>query len=275
VEAEVVVEPEPKSRRRLLARKKRDAPVEEPRTRLFELETVDPHAEPIEVLEEPAATEPELVAPALELVYEAESEPEPASKSRRKRRLPKRSRRDDDVVEAETRSLFETAWPPPPSPVEHEAVIDLTEAENAVWAAPPGHDAAAASVEPDIDLTIDEPLVIDTRNGARGWRLRHSGGDQPEEMREGVAREVVVPEIVGEPVVHDLRNGNGNDFWAAPPGHDVAPVEVVDAPKPVAQPTVDLPAQTRAVRVKTVKVNGKKRWVVDVLVRQDDEKPQP
>jgi len=37
---------------------------------------------------------------------------------------------------------------------------------------------------------------------------------------------------------------------------------------------VDLPAQTRAVRVKTVKVNGKRRWVVDVLVRQEEQQPK-
>jgi hypothetical protein len=52
-------------------------------------------------------------------------------------------------------------------------------------------------------------------------------------------------------------------------------VEVVETPQPAPQPSMDLPARTRAVRVKTVKTNGKRRWVVDVLVKQpetDDER---
>jgi len=70
-------------------------------------------------------------------------------------------------------------------------------------------------------------------------------------------------------------NGNGNGVEAVEDDLPFAtPVEVVDAPTPVAPPTVDLPAQTRAVRVKTVKVNGKRRWVVDVLVRQEEQQPK-
>jgi hypothetical protein len=90
---------------------------------------------------------------------------------------------------------------------------------------------------------------------------------------EVVVPEVVVPEFVSEPA-HDVANGNGNGTGVEIVAEDrpgATPVEVVDAPKPVAPPSFDLPAQTRALRVKTVRVNGKKRWVVDVLVRQPDE----
>jgi hypothetical protein len=95
---------------------------------------------------------------------------------------------------------------------------------------------------------------------------------------EVVVPEVVVPEIVDEPVA-DVHNGhgNGNGKGAEVVEGDLplaTPVEIVDAPTPVAPPTMVLPAKTRAVRVKTVKVNGKRRWVVDVLVRQEDQQPK-
>ena len=63
------------------------------------------------------------------------------------------------------------------------------------------------------------------------------------------------------------------DLTADDPG--ASEVEVVEAGQPAPQPSFDLPARTRAVRVKTVKTNGKRRWVVDVLVKQpeaDDER---
>jgi hypothetical protein len=94
---------------------------------------------------------------------------------------------------------------------------------------------------------------------------------------EVVVPEVLVAEVAAEPA-HDVHNGNGNGvngFDLVADDRPLAtPVEIVDAPAPVAPPTVELPKETRAVRVKTVRINGKKRWVVDVLVRQDDEKPK-
>src|SRR5262249_54160960 len=79
-------------------------------------------------------------------------------------------------------------------------------------------------------------------------------------------REVVVPEIVAGP-----------QRWASPPPveatTDTPPdsdVEVVDARQPASPPSLDLPARTRAVRITKVKTNGKRRWVVDVLVKQPD-----
>jgi hypothetical protein len=211
-----------------------------------------------------------VVAPTLDLVYGTEAPPE--AKPRRKRRLSKRERRADDAP-APT-SLFESPWPPAPQAV--EPMLDLTAAEpENIFTSPPRAANAASIVEPDIDLTA-EAAPHET--------------DAPEEpARDVVVPEVVVPEVVVPEVVvpeivelvqestPELRNGSGNGRGVEVVPEDrplVTPVEVVDAPEPVAPPPVELPAQTRAVRVKTVRVNGKKRWVVDVLVRQEDEKPK-
>ena len=89
--------------------------------------------------------------------------------------------------------------------------------------------------------------------------------------RAPAAREVVIPEIVGDPASR----------WATPPtaepvidltadGARASDVEVVEASQPAPQPTFDLPRAHTRVRIKTVKTNGKRRWVVDVLVKQPD-----
>jgi hypothetical protein len=311
---EVVAEPEPVievppvvARSRLLRRGRKKHPVvaEEPRTTLFDVEPIAA-AESLEPVAEAAPVEPDLAAPTLDLVYETETEPEPV-KPRRKRRGARRAERTDDGVVVPV-SLFEHP-PPEPASVAPEPLIDPTVPEPDV-VAPAIEETAAASIV-DIDLTSEpaaEPVAPDTRGRARGWRVRRSEKAVPSvEVTPAAARdvvpevvvpevvvpevvvpevvvpevvvpEVVVPEVVSEPV-HELQNGNGNGNGnrvevVADEQPLAMPVEILDAPTPVAPPTMDLPAQTRAVRVKTVKVNGKRRWVVDVLVRQEDQKPK-
>ena len=179
---------------------------------------------------------------------------------------------------------------------ESESLIDLTVAQADELAEPPAADIEATTVvesDLDIDVASEPESAVERRRAARGRRARRRPKshrpDAPEVLDpdviapeaiapevvvpEMVVSEVVVPEIVSEPA-HDVANGNGNGAGVEIVADDLplaTPVEVVDAPKPVAPPSFDLPAQTRAVRVKTVRVNGKKRWVVDVLVRQPDE----
>jgi hypothetical protein len=266
---------------------------EESRTTLFDVEPIAA-AESLEPAAEAASVQPDLAAPTLDLVYETETETEPIKPRRRRRGTP---RADDDVVAPV--SLFERP-PPEPAPVAPEPLIDLTLPEPEV-VSPAIEEAAAASIA-DIDLTTEpaaEPVAPDTRSRARGRRVRRSEkadprvGASPAAARDMLVPEVVVPEVVvpevvvpevvvpevvvpevvvePDPEVHD-RDGNGV-AGVADERPVALPVEILDAPTPVAPPTMDLPAQTRAVRVKTVKVNGKRRWVVDVLVRQEHQQP--
>ena len=73
-----------------------------------------------------------------------------------------------------------------------------------------------------------------------------------------MAPEVVVPEIVNEPVAEHHNgngNGNGNGYSNGTAVEVVAddyplatPIEILDAPTPVAPPVVELPADTRGAR---------------------------
>jgi hypothetical protein len=115
----------------------------------------------------------------------------------------------------------------------------------------------------EAEADTNAPNVV---SGSRTRRDESAGtGDAP------AAREVVIPEIV-----HDL-----SPRWAKPPTTEPdidltaddaggSDVEVVEAREPET-PTFHLPASTRAVRIKTVKTQGKRRWVVDVLIKQPDE----
>ena len=90
---------------------------------------------------------------------------------------------------------------------------------------------------------------------------------------DGDERDVVIPEIIDvEPAAargrhlellptlpHDERNGNG--------------VEIVDERAVASTPAQDravLPKQSRALRITTVKSNGRRRWAVDFLVPEPD-----
>jgi hypothetical protein len=244
-----VSEPPAVPRRRRSARRRADlaAAIEAAARALSESETatveaesvtVEPESvaavaepEPVEAIAERepvaevAAAEPDLAAPTLALVHDADAEPEPVRPRRKRRAATRRERPGGEAVVPV--SLFESPEP------------------------------AASIVEPEAE--VPAPAVRDV-------------------VVPEVVPEVVVPEIVSEPVLELANahaNGDGNGVEVVtderPPS---TPVEVLDAPAPPAPPTVDLPAQTRAVRVKTVKVNGKRRWVVDVLVRQEKHKPQ-
>ncbi len=159
---------------------------------------------------------------------------------------------------------------PAPAPVEPPPFLDLTAEPEPV--APTIEPAPAASTgEPDIDLTSEPATEPVPPPAAREVVV-------PEiVVPEVVGRRprVVVPEIVGDPVPEPHRsNGNGNAGDVVDERPPATPVEILDAPVPEVPPSVELPAETRAVRVKTVKVNGKRRWVVDVLVRQEEPKPE-
>jgi hypothetical protein len=174
--------------------------------------------------------------------------------------------------------LFESAWPPAPTltdvPEPTSESAPSASAERVVdFSRPPIEGTVVAGViEPEVEPAVEPDVDRRDENGATGWRIRTEGPERPERSSEApAAREVVVPEIVDEPA----------DRWATPPvgepvidltddGPRTSDVEVVDAPRTPRQSSFDLPERTRAVRIKTVKTNGKRRWVVDVLVKQPD-----
>jgi hypothetical protein len=190
-----------------------------------------------------SAEEPAVVTQMLEFQAErGETGAPPVEEPRRRRRLGRHAKPDDAPA-----PLPKSAWPPAPT------LAGVPE--------PTPEPAPAESAERIVDFS--RPPVSGTVVG---------GVVVPEGDREApAARVVIVPEIVDEPVGR----------WATPPtahpivdrdadGPRVSEVEVVEARQPEPQPTFDLPADTRAIRVKTVKVHGKRRWVVDVLMKQPD-----
>jgi len=242
------------------------------------VESVD-EVEPVVVDEAPAAmvdvtvvpeaaVEPDVVADVLELpVEEIESKATPTEKQRRRRRFGKRAKPEEYVPAP----VVESAWPPVPT------LAGIPEPTPAPEAAP------AASANRVVDFSrppIQESVVAGVVEPERDWDAPKRTAGRPSPAEELVynraasdTREVVIPEIV------DLTRAR----WATPPvaepvvdltAEDAAgtpDVEVVEADEPAPQPTLDLPARTRAIRVKTLKTDGKRRWVVDVLVKQPDE----
>ena len=171
--------------------------------------------------------------------------------------------------------MVKSAWPP--APTLPDVPEPAPESEPTPAPAPPAGRVVDFS-RPPIEATVVEAVVEpeadrNAPNVATGWRTRR---DRPAATDDGpAAREVVIPEIV-----HDL-----SPRWATPPTAEPdidltaddaggSDVEVVEARKPE-PPTFDLPARARAVRVKTVKTQGKRRWVVDVLIKQHDEDDNP
>jgi hypothetical protein len=211
---------------------------------------------------------------------------------------------EDPVIE---QPPVDTAPEQPEPPVE-DAVARVDASVDALMAllARPAEPAAAepptagsvadAVVAPTLDLVFEPDPRPDPprprRRRRQAKRARIDNDDAQETLFESPwppapiddarepAREVIVPEVVVPASAHesspDLHNGNGAGTAVEIVATDeVTPVEVVDPPTPEPLPTVELPSETRAVRVKTVKVNGKKRWVVDVLVRKGDDEPEP
>jgi len=151
---------------------------------------------------------------------------------------------------------------------------------------PAPESAAAASTERAVDFSrppiegtvvggIVEPETDRNAPPApTGWRVSPHPAERSADAP--AARDVVIPEIVNDPAARWATPPTAEpviDLTADDPG---APeVEVVEARQPASQPSLDLPARTRAVRVKTVRTDGKRRWVVDVLVKQPEADDEP
>jgi hypothetical protein len=67
------------------------------------------------------------------------------------------------------------------------------------------------------------------------------------------------------------ENGNGNGNGSVQELHHDPRVEIVEEHAPVAaEARAALPQRSRALRITTVKSNGRRRWAVDFLVREHD-----
>src|SRR5262249_17263555 len=98
----------------------------------------------------------------------------------------------------------------------------------------------------------------------RKRRRRRAAKRTPE---ADAARDVVGREIMREP-----EGAEASTRLAEPvidltaDGPRISEVEIAESQQPAPPRTFDLPARTRAVRIKSVKANGRRRWFVDVLV---------
>jgi hypothetical protein len=138
----------------------------------------------------------------------------------------------------------------------------------------PAVDAEPESVPQLIDLTSEPDVDAVSATGA---------------TPEVVTPEVVVPEIIDlttepedqprgrhlellpSPVAHE----NGHAYEVLEDLHHDPRVEIVDDVAPKAEPArAALPHRSRALRITTVKSNGRRRWAVDFLVRETDANDQ-
>jgi hypothetical protein len=117
-----------------------------------------------------------------------------------------------------------------------------------------------------LQALFDEVMGVDAMSAEADADVIDLTGDD-------ATREVVIPEVID---VTDSSSPRGRHLELLPSGYDdryTNGVEIVDeraASSHPSQERAEMPKQSRALRITTVKSNGRRRWAVDFLVREPD-----